>query len=394
MSYLKKFLAAEKKKCGENGATAAIIVALITAFSGTGFIFGIFDFGDRGQSGGSYFPRSHPGFITEKTRIPIADLNGSWRFQTGDDLAWAQPDFDDSSWQSITVPSPWEKKGAKDYDGFAWYRRSFSVDSDSKGKPIYAFLGQIDDVDEVFINGKRIGGMGTFPPRFTTAWNLDRVYRVPNEVLQTEDENIISVRVYDDRLGGGIHRGDIGLFTTELVQPLVYLDGPWKFKAGDDPAWKDLDFDDQAFDRIHVPHAWDLEGYENYDGYAWYRKSFGPLPASNTDELVLLLGKIDDTDEVFLNGELIGSTGAGSSKNDSNYSSYHRALREYTLPQSALRSRNQISVRVHDSGGHGGIYSGPVSIMTKTSYERLKAQLEESEKWTFSKTVDWLLGRD
>jgi len=66
----------------------------------------------------------------------------------------------------------------------------------------------------------------------------------------------------------------------------------------------------------------------------------------------------------------------------------------YRFPASLLRSSNQVSVRVHDSGGHGGIYSGPVGIMTEESYERLKEQLEESEKLSFRRTVDWLLGRN
>jgi len=32
--------------------------------------------------------------------------------------------------------------------------------------------------------------------------------------------------------------------------------------------------------------------------------------------------------------------------------------------------------------------------MTEESYERLKEQLEESEKLSFRRTVDWLLGRN
>ena len=45
-----------------------------------------------------------------------------WRFTTGDNAAWAQPEFDDSAWKPIEIGRPWEKAGHKDYDGYGWYR--------------------------------------------------------------------------------------------------------------------------------------------------------------------------------------------------------------------------------------------------------------------------------
>jgi hypothetical protein len=32
----------------------------------------------------------------------VVALNGPWKFHTGDDALWAEPDFDDSSWESVT----------------------------------------------------------------------------------------------------------------------------------------------------------------------------------------------------------------------------------------------------------------------------------------------------
>ena len=50
------------------------------------------------------------------------DISKGWRFTTGDDVMWAQPEFDDSSWKPIDVGKPWEKSGYTDYDGYGWYR--------------------------------------------------------------------------------------------------------------------------------------------------------------------------------------------------------------------------------------------------------------------------------
>jgi len=62
----------------------------------------------------------------------VLDLAGAWRFATdpraaGEAAGWADPAFDDSAWESLPVPSPWEAAGHKDYDGIAWYRRRIEV---------------------------------------------------------------------------------------------------------------------------------------------------------------------------------------------------------------------------------------------------------------------------
>lgn len=49
---------------------------------------------------------------------PALDIAQGWRFTTGDDAAWAQPEFDDSAWKPIEVGKPWEKAGHKGYDGY------------------------------------------------------------------------------------------------------------------------------------------------------------------------------------------------------------------------------------------------------------------------------------
>ena len=52
----------------------------------------------------------------------IVTLDGAWRFHLGDDPRWADPAFDDSSWQTITLGQPLTEQGIDTYSGFAWYR--------------------------------------------------------------------------------------------------------------------------------------------------------------------------------------------------------------------------------------------------------------------------------
>ena len=47
-------------------------------------------------------------------------LDGAWQFHTGDDRAWALPEFDDSEWEQIEIGKPWGDQGHWAYSGFAW----------------------------------------------------------------------------------------------------------------------------------------------------------------------------------------------------------------------------------------------------------------------------------
>jgi hypothetical protein len=52
----------------------------------------------------------------------IINLDGPWRFQKGDDLEWALPGFDDSSWPTVNLSDPLSTQGVDPYTGYAWYR--------------------------------------------------------------------------------------------------------------------------------------------------------------------------------------------------------------------------------------------------------------------------------
>jgi sialate O-acetylesterase len=94
----------------------------------------------------------------------VKDLKGFWKFSIGDNADWALPDYDDSDWERIYVPGTWEEQGFHGFDGYAWYRTTFYLNDFDHRSNYYLDLGFIDDVDEVYINGKRVGRTGSFPP--------------------------------------------------------------------------------------------------------------------------------------------------------------------------------------------------------------------------------------
>lgn len=85
----------------------------------------------------------------------------------------------------------------------------------------------------------------------------------------------------------------------------------WKFTMGDKPEYAPTSYNDSNWSTIDVTTYWESQGYEGYDGYGWYRvKVFIPSSlvrnASMKDSLKLFLEKVDDYDQVYLNGRLLG----------------------------------------------------------------------------------------
>ncbi len=301
------------------------------------------------------------------------NLEGEWKFSIGDDLGWASQRYYDNSWSDIEVPSSWENEGYHGYNGYAWYRRYFEVPEDFDGRNLYLHLGYIDDVDEVYINGVLVGSSGSFPPGFETAYNAFRLYVIPGKIFKANENNLIAVRVYDSQQAGGIVSGDIGFYINKSeINPEFDLTGKWKFHTGDNIEWKNINVDDHNWDSLFVPSHWDNQGYRDYNGFAWYRKTIDLPLALQNKKLILLMGKIDDIDEVYINGILIGSTGV--MKEDTTqmqFSQEYQSYRGYYIPDNIIKSgSNIIAVRVYDGYMDGGIYEGPVGLTTQEKYSQ------------------------
>ncbi len=325
--------------------------------------------------------------VLANDKVKIINLEGKWRFSIGDNPDWAKPGYNDSQWEKIYVPDSWENQGFNGYNGYAWYRISFNLPREYDGRTLYLSLGRVDDVDETFINGKMIGRSGSFPPNYQTSYYAWRNYPIPAEILNRDGSNEIAVRVYDSQLEGGIVEGDIGIFTfVNALVPDISFEGKWKFKTGDNEEWEAKDFNDKDWDSIIVPGYWESQGYKNYDGIAWYRKEFTMPQSLLGKQLVLLMGKIDDYDEVYLNGQLVGSTGdmkkAGSRFD---YGKEYAQFRGYYILDNKLLipGKNVIAVRVYDGYNIGGIYEGPIGLITQNEYIRYWKSYKSKDKKNF-----------
>ena len=135
------------------------------------------------------------------------------RFHLGDDAAWAQPGYDDSAWQTLTLRTDWNAQGIANRYGYAWYRLHVVIPSAlKKGVTDYVLLdlGPIDDADETWLNGRKVGKTGTMPEDpegYEEAWDKPRRYPVPAKWVRWDADNVIAVRVYNGADPGGFYEG-------------------------------------------------------------------------------------------------------------------------------------------------------------------------------------------
>lgn len=125
----------------------------------------------------------------------VINLEGKWKVNYTDDQAFASPDYDDSSWQTVTVPGEWTSD-TKEHSGSGWLRFKFRVPDSIKSQDMVLEFGNVDDADQTFLNGEPVGA--------GSGWNKPRAYAIPSSTINFGGENCLAVKVMNNGGGGGI----------------------------------------------------------------------------------------------------------------------------------------------------------------------------------------------
>ena len=83
----------------------------------------------------------------------------------------------------------------------------------------------------------------------------------------------------------------------------------WKFRYEDNMAFKEIGFDDSSWASVDFPKA-GIPFKLKESSHVWFRKSFDVSYNLAGKSIAFYAGKLPDACEVFLNGSLIGSSGA------------------------------------------------------------------------------------
>jgi beta-galactosidase len=155
-------------------------------------------------------------------------FNSDWRFHLGDVGDGQRVDLDDSTWRALNLPHDWSVEGTFDEKspagtgggalsgGLAWYRKTFTVPTSSKGKLLFVDFDGVYRNSEVWINGHYLGkrpyGYSSFQYELTPYLNFGT------------QKNVIAVKVDNSQQpnsrwysGSGIYR-NVWLTTTNQVR--------------------------------------------------------------------------------------------------------------------------------------------------------------------------------
>ena len=121
---------------------------------------------------------------------------------------------------------------------------------------------------------------------------------------------------------------------------------------GDQPLWADPEFNDSAWKTMELPGYIESNGLQGVDGIIWFRKEIVLTEAEAGRKNTLYLAKVNDSDNTFINGKLVGSTKLQAEKS-----------RIYEIPAGVLKpGKNNLTVQMEDVGGMGGIYGNPATL--------------------------------
>ena len=245
-------------------------------------------------------------------------VTGQWRFQKGDDAgvegARASTTATGRASRCPTLGSIIRITPSDNVYG--WFRRRIEIPAECKGKDFDLLLGCIDDVDEAWLNGERIGGTGSFPPDYRTAWDTPRRYRVPASLVRGDGSDVLAVRVFDGNGNGGIY--EAGVKSVRV--------GP--FDSG------------QSEGGASTGHV--------LGGTGWYRKHFTLTPAENDKLVAVRFDGVYMNADFWINGQHLGNHPYG-------YTSFEFDLTPYLKPAG---QENVIAVRVRNEGKNSRWYSG------------------------------------
>lgn len=155
------------------------------------------------------------------TGTPYAKQVEDWFQKADPDRDWMDDGFDDAGWKKADSMLNFDSLGLPQFDGLVRYRRIFEGGAGANAAKLV--LGQIDDADETYLNGVRLGS--------TVNWNLQRVYDLPPGLLKA-GSNVLAVRVYDQAGPGGFMSNPKDIFVEFADGQKITLDGEktWSYQ--------------------------------------------------------------------------------------------------------------------------------------------------------------------
>ncbi|MGB0879011.1 MAG: sialate O-acetylesterase [Polaribacter sp.] len=151
--------------------------------------------------------------------LHIPQTNKGWVALHFNDIEIAQPKFNDENWRNIELPARYDTFNDWEFDGVVWLRKDIEIDDVTTDYVLS--MGVIDDMDAVYFNGEKIGGL-LGSGHHTT----ERVYTIAKKLLK-KGKNTIAIRTIDTG-GPGTITGALQLSNKNNITISLY--GSWKYQ--------------------------------------------------------------------------------------------------------------------------------------------------------------------
>ncbi len=112
-----------------------------------------------------------------------AEIGAQGLVQTGDDPAYARPDYDDSKWLPVNAKNRLAEYFPNNHPNVVWWRIHIKVAPADKGLALQAYT--VARAFEVYINGKRVIQSGQVEPYVPTIQNARLIVPITQEQLAT-----------------------------------------------------------------------------------------------------------------------------------------------------------------------------------------------------------------
>ncbi len=145
--------------------------------------------------------------------------------------------------------------------------------------------------------------------------------------------------------------------------------------------WMDANLDDAAWQKVDAPKEWSmLPEIGMFEGIVWLRKTI-TIPSEWSGKILRMeLGPIDEMDQTYVNGRLVGYSDLLNNWNKD---------RIYEVPGALVSGKDlTIAIRVVNTYQQGGIFGAPEQLRIYPLNEEIEA-ISLAGKWKFKKAYEF-----
>jgi two-component system, NtrC family, sensor kinase len=264
-----------------------------------------------------------PGNLSAMLGKGPTNLAKEWKYKVGDNPEWANPDFDDSSWQMFTDVNLYNKEIQKKVKktNIIWFRKRVFIDSITTQK-LVANIFQ-SGASEIYLDGELIHSLGKVSSHPDSIVRFNPAYIPLSFPIKINKEQVLAVRFADAKKKFPLFQENTGFLRirvqkeefvkelrgNELSRGFVRLLSDWKIKLGDNPGWASPDVNDSLWQTVYDPTEFlkELSKKEKTPSIVWLRKKF--RTDSTINQNVIAQVSQSGASEIYLDGKLIHKMG-------------------------------------------------------------------------------------